>query len=118
MKTALFKHSTLAAITAFVMLGASVQSSSALPLDASLYNSNPTVQHVGWKPNRDEAAALGAVGGFLLGAAVVGAANKKKKKDAMKMHIAFCSGKYQTYNPHTNMYMSTTGPQYCYSPYL
>lgn len=70
------------------------------------------------RDRRGEAAAIGAVGGLLLGAAIAGAANKRKSNNAMQMHIAFCSGKFKTYNPSTNMYMSFKGPRYCSSPYL
>lgn len=119
MKTAFIKKSALAAITAFAMLGASVQSSSALSLCALPCTPGPTVHPT---PPHDsgkgEAAAIGAIGGLLLGAAIVGAANKKKKNNALQLHIAHCSGKFQTYDPSTNMYMSFNGPKYCSSPYL
>lgn len=118
MKTSIVKHTAIAAITAAAVLGASVQSSSALPLDASTFTAQPSVQLVGWDINKDEAAALGAVGGFLLGAAVVGAHHKKKKKQAWNQHVAFCLGKWNTYNPNTNMYMSPTGWKICASPFM
>lgn len=121
MKTAFLKNSALAAVTAFAMLGASVQSSSAMPLDVKTLTSAtnaPAVQTVGWTTKQKQAAGWGLAAGVLTGALVAGAINKKKKKNAMNLHIAYCAGKFQTYDPNTNMYMSTTGPKYCASPYL
>ena len=121
MRSALIRNTAVAAVTAFAMLGASMQSSSALPLDTqSLKSANtaPAVQNVGWTTKQKQAAGLGLAAGLLTGVIVLGAVNKKKKKDAMNLHIAYCAGKFQTYNPHTNMYMSHSGPKYCYSPYM
>lgn len=121
MKTAFSKKSALAAVTAIAMLGVSVQASTALPLDTKSLTSAtaaPAVQTVGWTTKQKQAAGWGLAAGVLTGALVAGAVNKKKKKNAMQMHIAYCSGKFQTYDPSTNMYMSTTGPKFCGSPYL
>lgn len=72
------------------------------------------------RDRRGEAAAIGAVGGFLLGTLAANAAhnNSGGGSSAMQKHIAFCSGKYKTYDPTTNKYMSFKGPRYCNSPYL
>ncbi len=121
MRSALIKNTAVAVITVAAMLGVSVQSSSALPLDTqSLKSANtaPAVQTVGWTTKQKQAAGWGLAAGVLTGVIVSGAINKKKKKDAMKLHIAYCAGKFQTYNPNTNMYMSHSGPKYCSSPYL
>ncbi len=113
------KQTAIAVITAIAVSGASVQASSAMPLDTlHLKTAAPAVQTVGWTTKQKQAAGWGLAGGILAGALIAGAVNKKKKNNAANMHIAYCAGKYQTYNPATNMYMSYSGPKYCYSPYM
>ena len=121
MNTSLIKNTAVAAVTAFAVLGASIQASSALPLDIQTLkqaDSASTVQTVGWTTKQKQAAGWGAAAGLLTGIIITGAVNKKKKNNAMKMHIAYCSGKHPTYDPETNMYMSNNGPKFCGSPYL
>lgn len=116
----MFKNTLIAAVAASAVLGASVQTSAALPLDVETLKSANTssVQTVGWTTKEKQKFGWGAAAGVGAALLLSGALNQKKKNNAMKMHIAYCSGKWQTYNPATNMYMSTTGPKYCYSPYL
>ena len=114
------KNATIAAVTAIAVFGATAQTSSALPLDVRNLTETTASQPqlVGWTTKQKQAAGWGLAAGLLTGVIVSGAVNKKKKNDALKMHIAYCAGRWQTYNPNTNMYMSTTGPKYCSSPYL
>ena len=98
-----------------------MQASSALPLDVQSLksgNSAPAVQTVGWTTKQKQAAGWGLAAGVLTGIVVTSAINNKKKKNTLQMHIAYCSGKHPTYDPDTNIYMSTKGPRYCNSPYL
>ncbi len=37
--------------------------------------------------------------------------------DYMRLHIAYCLKRWKTYDPETDMFMSTKGPRYCVSPY-
>lgn len=122
MKFATLKNTAIAAAAALGMLTAAVQSASAMPIDTSTFTSagdaNAQVQTVGWTTKQKQAAGWGLAAGLLTGVIVSGAVNKKKQNNALKMHIAYCSGKWNTYDPSTNMYMSTKGWKYCNSPYL
>lgn len=121
MNTKLFRNTAVTVATAFGILSISTQASSALPLDIQTLknaHSAPVVQTVGWTTKQKQAAGWGLAAGVLTGVIISGAVNNGKKKNAMKMHIAFCSGKHPTYDPSTNMYMSTTGPKPCSSPYF
>ncbi len=116
----MFKNTLIAAVAASAVLGASVQTSAALPLDVETLKSanSSQVQTVGLTTKQKQMLGWGAAAGVVGGLLLSGAINKKKQNNAMKLHIAYCSGKFQTYDASTNMYMSTTGPKYCYSHYL
>lgn len=116
------KNTAIAATAALGLLAAAVQSSSAMPIDTSTFtaadDTNAQVQTVGWTTKQKQAAGWGLAAGLLTGVIVSGAVNKKKQNNALKMHIAYCSGKHPTYDASTNMYLSNKGWKYCNSPYL
>ncbi len=116
----MFKKAIIAAVAASAVLGASAQTSAALPLDVETlkFSNGSAVQTIGWTTKQKQAAGWGLAAGVVTGLIVSGAVNKKRRNNAIKLHIAYCSGRYQTYNPATNMYMSHTGPKYCYSQYM
>jgi hypothetical protein len=37
--------------------------------------------------------------------------------ELLRQHVAFCMKRWKTYDPESDMYMSTSGPRSCLSPY-
>lgn len=69
--------------------------------------------------SRDQKIGLGIVGGLLAGAAIANAAKAKPNNGPYNQHLAYCQGKYKSYDIGSNSYMSYSGVRkLCVSPYL
>ncbi len=77
--------------------------------------------------SKNEKLALGIAGGVLAGAVLLNAANKAKQNAAIPVnegnyqsHVAWCSGKYKSYDIGTNSWQPKGGGgrKLCASPYL
>jgi len=81
----------------------------------------PPHKHGGLKPG--EAAALGAVGGLLVGT-IIANSSKQQVQPAPStglpmQHYVWCDAKYKTYVIATNTYTGyDMKPHYCVSPYV
>lgn len=68
--------------------------------------------------NGAAAAALGIVGGLIIGNAIAGSQNQARPVSNSNAHIAWCDGRYKTYDWQSDTYMSNSGyRKYCNSPY-
>jgi hypothetical protein len=123
MKTPLIRNALLAATIATADAFSSVTSAQAMDFCAAPCGAPPPTIHPPKPPKADPnhdkygAAALGLLGGLMLGTVIAGS-GKKASASAAELHIAWCDAKYKTYDPYTNTFMSKTGPKYCNSPYL
>lgn len=124
MKTTFLKNAILA--TALVTSGmvSGVQSAQSFELCAApcMEPPPPTVHppkppKKGGKNDKYGAAAVGLLGGLVLGTMIANSGKKQSGASAIELHIAWCEGKYKTYDPYSNMFMSKHGPKYCKSPY-
>ncbi|NND00102.1 MAG: BA14K family protein [Gammaproteobacteria bacterium] len=62
---------------------------------------------------------LGILGALAVGAVVANSRKQQVNSGPLNAHLAFCDGKYKTYDPGTNTFMSNAGYRKpCISPYL
>lgn len=67
--------------------------------------------------NAAAAAALGLVGGMIIAGAIANSQNHATPSGD-SAHVAWCDGRYKTYDWQTDTYMSNSGyRKYCNSPY-
>ncbi|PWV99952.1 BA14K-like protein [Hoeflea marina] len=68
--------------------------------------------------NNFEGAALGLLGGMIIGSAIANAQQQPVYVDSGNAHVAWCIDRYRSYDIPSDTYMSNSGyRKYCNSPY-